>query len=177
MSTTNKTKPKQDNEWITPLWLMDLVRVIARPHPIALDPFPAAGSHVRPRWRLRNGLGRASWAERAAGGLVWVNPPYSRDLLGACVARCITEAKLGAHVLALVPSSTDTAWFHATHAAADQMCFLRGRVKFEGRADFGPLFPSVLIHFAGERGKWEARNKATFRRVFEDRGIVVTLGG
>jgi hypothetical protein len=23
MSTTNKTKPKQDNEWITPLWLMD----------------------------------------------------------------------------------------------------------------------------------------------------------
>ena len=170
------SEPKRDNEWITPAWLMDLVRVLARPHAITLDPFPAAGSHVRPRWKMRNGLGRASWAQLAAGGLVWVNPPYSRDMLGPCVARAIAEAELGAHVLLLVPSSTDTGWFHATHAAADQMCFLRGRVKFEGRADFGPLFPSVLIHFAGERGKYADRNKRAFAAVFSERGIVVTLG-
>jgi len=164
-----RQSPDRDNEWITPPWLCELVRKSAGGR-IALDPFPAAGSHVDPDRKLRNGLGRTSWAEAARGGLVYVNPPYSRDLLGRALERVLTEAEAGARLVLLVPSSTDVLWFHRAYAQAAQLCFLRGRVRFEGRANFGPLFPSAVFHFNAD-----AAARARFAAAFEPRGIVISL--
>lgn len=58
----------------------------------------------------------------------WCNPPY-----GAAIASWIRKAwlasKYGATVVMLIPSRTDTAWWH-DYAARGDVRFLRGRVQF-----------------------------------------------
>lgn len=44
------------------------------------------------------------------GSVVWLNPPYS--VAGAFVAKAREEADKGAIVVMLLPSRTDTKWFH-----------------------------------------------------------------
>lgn len=77
---------------------------------------------------------------------VWCNPPYS-DCNGF-VAKAIGERERGTTTTLLLPSRTDTQWFHdVLHLVAyDQakVYFVRGRLKFGG-AKTGAPFPSVVV--------------------------------
>ena len=44
-------------------------------------------------------------------GRVWCNPPYGRQV-GQWVEKAYMSAQTGALVVMLLPSRTDTAWFH-----------------------------------------------------------------
>lgn len=80
-------------------------------------------------------------------GVVWMNPPYSQT--GVWMAKAYQESLRGATVVCLVPSATDTAWWHE-YATKGEIRFLRGRVKFVGSKGNAP-FPSALVIFrAGE---------------------------
>ncbi|MGO7353916.1 DNA N-6-adenine-methyltransferase [Rhizobium ruizarguesonis] len=80
-------------------------------------------------------------------GNVWMNPPYGRGI-GAWVKKAYESAQAGALVVCLLPSRTDTKWFH-DYCAKGEVEFLRGRLSFgenptaKGRAPF----PSVLVVF------------------------------
>lgn len=80
-------------------------------------------------------------------GAVWCNPPYGRQI-GRWVEKCIATAEAGTPVVLLVPSRTDTKWFHAAFRAARRVLFVRGRLKFGG-AKAGAPFPSVVFVFGG----------------------------
>lgn len=73
-------------------------------------------------------------------GKVFVNPPYGRGI-GAWVKRCYEYPHL---VVALLPSRTDTAWWHDYVMKAEEIRFLRGRLKFGG-AKQGAPFPSCIV--------------------------------
>jgi phage N-6-adenine-methyltransferase len=73
---------------------------------------------------------------------VYMNPPYGRTI-GLWMAKAVKEWRTGASVVALVPASTDTAWWH-DYAALGRYEFIRGRVKFVGEKSCAP-FPSALI--------------------------------
>ena len=51
----------------------------------------------------------------------------------------------GATVVCLVPSRTDTAWWH-DYAVKGQIEFIRGRLKFGGNKNSAP-FPSAVVIF------------------------------
>jgi phage N-6-adenine-methyltransferase len=83
---------------------------------------------------------------------VWLNPPYSkcREFIG----KAATEGRKGCTVVCLVPSRTDTRWFHehvwnvATNSPRPgvEVRFVKGRLRFGGGKDSAP-FPSVVIIF------------------------------
>ena len=86
----------------------------------------------------------------ALGPVVWLNPPYSR--CREFMAKAAAEATQGATVVCLVPSRTDTRWWHE-HVWLDgaprpgvEVRFVKGRLKFGG-AKAGAPFPSVVIIF------------------------------
>lgn len=92
----------------------------------------------------RDGL-TADWAAdaRAAGGAVWMNPPYGRGITGQWMAKAAAEVAKGATVVALVPARTDTAWFH-DHALEHEVRFVKGRLKFGAGTNSAP-FPSAVV--------------------------------
>ncbi|NOT01192.1 MAG: adenine methyltransferase [Phycisphaerales bacterium] len=81
-------------------------------------------------------------------GRVWMNPPYGRKI-AAFMEKAYGESLHGATVVCLVPSRTDTAWWHR-FAKRGQIIFLRGRLKFGGAETSAP-FPSAIVIFWGGR--------------------------
>ena len=90
------------------------------------------------------------WATDAAGGVVWMNPPYGRTI-GEWMHKAVSESDKGATVVCLVPARTDTAWFQDTALARQatgraEVRFIRGRLKFGTAKDAAP-FPNALVVF------------------------------
>ncbi len=81
-------------------------------------------------------------------GVVWMNPPYGRQI-AAFMRKAYEESRHGATVVCLVPSRTDTAWWHR-YVKQGQVVFLRGRLKFGGASSSAP-FPSAIVIFWGGR--------------------------
>jgi site-specific DNA-methyltransferase (adenine-specific) len=92
------------------------------------------------------------WVGSVVPGALWLNPPYSQ--CREFIEKAAASAKAGATVVCLVPSRTDTRWWHAhvwdreTHQPQHgvEIRFLKGRLKFGG-ASAGAPFPSVVIVF------------------------------
>lgn len=77
----------------------------------------------------------------------FVNPPYGREI-GKWLAKGYMEYGLGNTVVFLIPSRTDTRWWHDYCMKATEIRFIKGRLKFDGWNTNAP-FPSALIIFKG----------------------------
>lgn len=77
-------------------------------------------------------------------GVVWMNPPYGRTI-GRWMQKAYESSLGGATVVCLVPSRTDTAWWH-DYATKGEIRFIRGRLKFGGQKNSAP-FPSAVVVF------------------------------
>lgn len=86
------------------------------------------------------------------GGVCWMNPPYSQ--CRQFIAKAAFEASRGCTVVCLVPSRTDTRWWHSDVWDAEknqprpgvEIRFIKGRLKF-GNSENSAPFPSVVIVF------------------------------
>jgi len=78
-------------------------------------------------------------------GRCWMNPPYGRTI-GAWVRKAFESAQGGATVVCLLPARTDTRWWHEYVMKADDIRFIKGRLKFGGSKNSAP-FPSALVIF------------------------------
>jgi hypothetical protein len=101
------------------------------------DPCPLYGADGE------NGL------EREWGGATFVNLPYGRAI-GAWTAKALAESERGKTVVMLIPSRTDTIWWHRDIMKASEIRFLKGRLKFGDATNSAP-FPSAVVVFRGER--------------------------
>ena len=94
------------------------------------DPCPLGG--------LEDGLARP-W-----GTSTFVNPPYSK--ISAWVEKAWKEHLGGASVVMLIPSRTDTRWWHDYVMKANEIRFIKGRLKFGNAVNNAP-FPSCVVVF------------------------------
>lgn len=86
-----------------------------------------------------DGLSRDWGTER-----VFMNPPYGRAI-AKWMAKAVISARGGALVVALVPSRTDTNWWHEfVINVATEIRYIRGRLTFVGCAYPAP-FPSAVV--------------------------------
>lgn len=76
-------------------------------------------------------------------GTVWCNPPYST--VATWVEKAHEASLAGATVVMLVPSRTDTRWWHSWAVRAEVL-FIKGRLKFGDAKNSAP-FPSALLIF------------------------------
>jgi hypothetical protein len=146
------------HDWRTPGVVLDPVRELG---PIGLDPCANPRHPIAKNWLASKGL-ETHWVKYKSRGLVYVNPPYGREI-GKWVDKCIQEAKAGCEIILLVPSRTDTKWFNRAWKSMSAYCFWGGRITFVGAPAPAP-FPSVLFYW-GERPD-------VFGEVFEGAGLV-----
>lgn len=93
---------------------------------------------------------------KSAFSLLWgksnfVNPPYGRTI-GKWLAKGYEESQDGKIVVFLIPSRTDTKWWHNYVMKADEIRFIKGRLKFKGAKHSAP-FPSAIVIFKGKDDK------------------------
>jgi site-specific DNA-methyltransferase (adenine-specific) len=75
----------------------------------------------------------------------FVNPPYGREL-PKWVAKAYEEYNKGKTCVMLIPSRTDTKWWHDYCMKASEIRFIRGRLKFDDQLSSAP-FPSAIVIF------------------------------
>lgn len=118
------------DDWATP---SDLYGALHSEFNFNDDPCPLCGA--------ANGLMR-EWGSRT-----YVNPPYSD--ITSWMEKARLEHGAGKTVVLLVPSRTDTRWWHEHAMKADEIRFVRGRLRF-GEAKHGAPFPSAIVIFRGK---------------------------
>ena len=77
-------------------------------------------------------------------GICWMNPPYGRTI-DKWMKKAYESSIDGATVVCLVPSRTDTRWWH-NYAMLGEIRFIKGRLKFGGAKTSAP-FPSAVVIF------------------------------
>lgn len=77
--------------------------------------------------------------------ICWMNPPYGREIKH-WVKKAYESSVKGATVVCLLPSRTDTTWWH-DYCMKGEIEFIRGRLKF-GTAKNSAPFPSAVVVFA-----------------------------
>ena len=97
-----------------------------------------------------DGLGQA-WV-----GVCYCNPPYGRAV-GKWVAKAADSTKDGTTTVMLLPSRTDTKWFHdIILPRASEIRFIPSRLYFDDNPNGRAPFPSMIVVFDGkERLKQE----------------------
>lgn len=154
------------DEWFTPPAYIDAARSVLG----AIDLDPA--SHPKAQaW-----IGATEFYTKANDGLtqdwhgrVWLNPPYSRELIGRFIKKLAQEIG-NKHVKAaivLTHNYTDTEWFHQAAAIATAICFTRGRVRFVD--DLGnPCAPTQ-----GQAFFYHGPNVDAFAKAFNTHGLIL----
>lgn len=158
----------ETDEWATPQKFFDQ---LSKKHDFQLDPCATQENAKCPIFftKEQDGL-KQDWS--VGQGVVWVNPPYGQPEL-VCKKDCTKKkcAKRGTHclvyvpgirdwvakavkcqsrgrgVVMLLPSRTDTVWWHSyVESFATKYTFQKGRLKFGGAKNSAP-FPSVVVEF------------------------------
>ena len=124
------------HEWRTP---PDLFWPLAHKYKFTVDAAASHLNHLLPHyWTIEDDALRQDWS----GERVWCNPPYGREQKKFIIKAASREADL---TMLLIPARTDTVvWHDYIFNNADDVQFLRGRLKFSNALNSAP-FPSALI--------------------------------
>ena len=133
----------ETNEWATP---QDFYVKLDKEFNFNLDPCSTKDNAKCDKFFTIDDDGLAqSWI----GYNVFMNPPYGREIK-YWVQKAYEESLKGATVVCLIPARTDTAYWHDyIFGKADDIRFLRGRLKFGESKNSAP-FPSAIIIYKGE---------------------------
>jgi len=158
-----------ENEWYTPSEYADMAREVMG----SIDLDPASNEQANQVIKAAtfytkddDGL-KKQWS-----GNVWLNPPYSRDLMPAFVDKLKQSYIDGDVESAILVShnNTDTAWFHNLASVANAICFPKKRIKFyRGNEVAAPTNGQAFFYLGNDTEK--------FASVFSGAGFVVTPYG
>lgn len=140
-STLNVMFSSKSNEWETPKELFDKLN---NEFKFTLDAAASDQNHKCERYFTiaEDGL-KQNWA----GERVWCNPPYSE--IAKWCEKAFNETKQeNTLVVMLIPSRTDTKYFHNFIYHRAEIRFIKGRLKFGNSKNSAP-FPSMLVIYRG----------------------------
>lgn len=129
-------------EWETPQWFYDKLN-IEFGFGFTLDPCATKKNAKCDKYytKEQDGL-KQDWA----GHNVFMNPPYGREI-GKWVKKAYETSQVNPYpIVCLLPSRTDTKWWHDYCMEASEIRFIKGRLKFGGCKNSAP-FPSVIVIF------------------------------
>lgn len=112
VSTDPQGHKGETDVWLTPLPLLERVGVFD------YDPCPHQGHNTASILEQKDGL-KSKWQ-----GKVWLNPPYSE------AEEWLDKLCTHGYGCALVFARTGSAWIQKYMRAADEICFIRGRISF-----------------------------------------------
>lgn len=130
------------NDWSTP---QDFYDELNKEFNFTLDPCADKYNHKCDKYYTEedNGLEK-SWGNE----IVFCNPPYNDCYNWA--KKCFIESKTGATVVLLIPSRTDTKYFHEFIYNKAELRFIKGRLHFGNSKNAAP-FPSMIAIYRGDK--------------------------
>ncbi len=130
-----------DNTWSTP---DAFYRNLDREFNFTLDPCASDSNAKCFKYYTEEDDGLAQdWG----GETVFMNPPYGRDIKKWIKKAYQESEKPNTTVVCLIPSRTDTRYWHDYVMKAKEIRFVRGRLKFGDSKNAAP-FPSAVIVFS-----------------------------
>ena len=140
MNTKVMFSSKTD-QWATPQEFFDKLN---EEFHFTLDPCADEFNHKCQKYftAQQNGLVQ-DWSNE----VVFCNPPYGKEIKH-WVQKCFQEVHEGGCPVAvmLIPSRTDTKWFHRYINNKAEVRFVEGRLKFGDSKNSAP-FPSMVVVF------------------------------
>lgn len=140
------------SDWGTPIWLYNF---LDEEFHLGMDA-ACSRENMKGSYGLTEDSLETDWLQaidarwHGTNRSVFLNPPYGKDV-GKWVKKAYEESQKGCVVVCLLPSRTDTKWFHDYIGRwACEVRFLSGRLKFEGANHPAP-FPSVVVVFRQRR--------------------------
>lgn len=124
-------KNSEENEWYTPAIYIEAARVVLN----GIDLDPATSLEAQEIVQAEAFYTVADdGLEKTWKGSVWMNPPYSRDLIERFCQKLVDSYQGGkvTGAIALTNNATETGAGQLLLASADSVCFHRGRIKFHG---------------------------------------------
>jgi len=132
----------KSNEWATPQNLFDELNDEFK---FTLDPCATDENAKCSKYFTieDDGLSK-DWSNE----VVFMNPPYGREIK-KWIKKAYEESLNGATVVCLIPARTDTTYWHDfIFNKANDIRFLRGRLKFGNSKNSAP-FPSAIVVYLG----------------------------
>ena len=131
------------NEWSTPQAFFDKLN---KEFNFTLDPCATSeNAKCNKYFTVEDDGLKQDWSN----DVVFMNPPYGREIK-YWVQKAFEESLKGATVVCLIPARTDTTYWHNyIFGKADDIRFIKGRLKFGGSKNPAP-FPSAIIIYKGE---------------------------
>lgn len=135
--------PSKSDEWTTPQELFDDLNDEFN---FTLDPCATDENHKCDKYftKEQNGL-LQNWG----GERVFCNPPYS-EIAKWCEKAFYESKKPNTLIVMLIPSRTDTRYFHDYIIHRTEIRFVKGRLKFGDSKNSAP-FPSMVVIFRGAK--------------------------
>lgn len=131
------------DEWATP---QDVYDMLDKEFSFNLDPCATEENHKCEKYYTieTDGL-----LQKWEGCRVFCNPPYSN--ISAWVEKAFRETRNdNTLVVLLIPSRTDTRYFHDFIYQRSEIRFIKGRLKFGDSKNSAP-FPSMVVIFRGAK--------------------------
>lgn len=143
MSILDVHYSSKTNEWSTP---QDFFDELDKEFNFTLDPCSTSENAKCAKYFTVEDDGlKQDWSN----DVVFMNPPYGREIKH-WIKKAYEESLNGATVVCLIPSRTDTIYWHDyIFGKADDIRFVRGRLKFGGSKNSAP-FPSAVIIYKRE---------------------------
>lgn len=139
MNTVKGIFSKKSDEWETPLALFDEYN---KEFHFTLDPCSTdENAKCEKHYTIEEDGLHNSWENE----VVWCNPPYS-NCYEWCLKALAESMFNNATVVMLLPSRTDTKWFHLIVLPFTEIRFIRGRLRFNNSDQNAP-FPSLIAIF------------------------------
>ena len=138
----------KSNEWNTP---DDLYNTLDNEFNFTLDPCTNSLNNKCDKFytEKENGLIQ-DWSK----DIVFMNPPYGRQI-SQWIEKAYNESLKGSKVVCLIPSRTDTKYWHDfIFNKASEVRFIKGRLKFGDSKNSAP-FPSAIIVYDNNFNKTE----------------------
>jgi len=145
---THVSKNSGDNEWYTPVELIEAARKVLEV--IDLDPasHPDANKIIKADrfYSIENdGLGH-EWH-----GKIWMNPPYAADMIGKFTNKLVKHYEEDDidEAIVLTNNATETKWFQEMLQSASAICFPANRIKFWSpeKSPATPLQGQAIFYF------------------------------
>ena len=139
------------NEWNTP---DDLYNILDKEFNFTLDPCTNGLNNKCEFYytEKENGLIQ-DWSK----DIVFMNPPYGRQI-SQWIEKAYNESLKGSKVVCLIPSRTDTKYWHDfIFNKASEIRFIKGRLKFGNSKNSAP-FPSAIIVYNSKFNKTKYPN-------------------
>lgn len=147
------------NEWYTPADIIEAARRMMGG--IDLDP---ASSEIANRVvkAAKYYTAETNGLDKEWGGNVWLNPPYSAELIECFAQKAVKETPNIRQMIILVNNATETKWFRALVGISSAICFPSSRVKFylpDGKTG-SPLQGQALLYVGANPSEFLAEFSA-----------------